>query len=167
VKEASEDFEEHPDAISLVIKQLPAILVLADSIRREAPIVAKDKVDFQIGRMKVGEGRRGRVAGKENGDTLLHFLGEKTRYRLPNGWLYPMVSAFRANVRWDDKKGIFEWRVPNEELLKECLPQMVAVCVNEHRNNNQKPEWVGKRDSAYRQCQLHIELALAKRGELD
>jgi hypothetical protein len=166
VREASQDFEENPRAMELIIKHLAEILVLGDIIRRDAPIVAKDKVDFQIGRMKLGEGKKGRVASQKNGDTQLHFLGTTTRYRLPNGWLYPMISAFRANVRWDLNKGLFEWRVPNDELLKECLPQMVAVCVNEHRNNNQKPEWVGKRDSAYRQCQLHIELALAKRGKL-
>ena len=46
------------------------------------------------------------------------------------------------------------------------LPDLVSVCVNEHRNNNQKPEWVGKRDSAYRQCSLHVELYLAKQGKL-
>jgi hypothetical protein len=64
------------------------------------------------------------------------------------------------------KKGQFDWRVSNAEVLRDCLPDLVSVCVNEHRNNNQKPEWVGKRDSAYRQCQLHVELYLAKKGKL-
>ncbi|MFM2094545.1 MAG: hypothetical protein RIS70_1669, partial [Planctomycetota bacterium] len=105
----------------------------------------------------------GRVASN---DAELYFLGMTSKYRLPNGWLYPILAAFRANVIWDLKRSRFDWRVDNEEILKSCLQDLVSVCVNEHRNNNQKPEWVGKRDSAYRQCYLHVELHLAKQGKL-
>jgi hypothetical protein len=163
VKEFAEDFEAEPSPARLVIKRLPEILKLADMIRRDAPPLAKDRANFQIGRMKLGEGKKGRVA---SADAHLYFLGENSKYRLPNGWLYPILAAFRANVVWDLKKSQFDWRVPNEEILARCLPDLVSVCVNEHRNNNQKPEWVGKRDSAYRQCALHVELYLAKQGKL-
>jgi hypothetical protein len=160
VREFAEDVDTDASPANLVIKRLPEILKLADMIRRDAPQHAKDRANFQIGRMKVGKRR---VASTE---ARLHFLGENTEYRLPNGWLYPMLAAFRANVVWDLKKSQFEWRVPNKEILTHCLPDLVSVCVNEHRNNNQKPEWVGKRDSAYRQCRLHVELYLAKQGKL-
>lgn len=163
VKEFSDDFGAKPSPVKLAIKRLPEILKLADMIRREAPPLAKDRANFQIGRMKVGEGKKGRVA---SADASLYFLGETSKYRLPNGWLYPILAAFRANVIWNLKKSQFDWRVPNEEILLRCLPDLVSVCVNEHRNNNQKPEWVGKRDSAYRQCYLHVELYLAKQGKL-
>jgi hypothetical protein len=163
VREFSEDFEKDPSPARLVIKRLPEILKLADMIRRDAPLLAKDRANFQIGRMKHGEGKKGRVGST---DTRLYFLGEDSKYRLPNGWLYPMLAAFRANVVWDLKKSQFDWRVPNEKILGRCLSDLVSVCVNEHRNNNQKPEWVGKRDSAYRQCYLHVELYLAKQGKL-
>ncbi len=163
VREFSADFEATPSPAKLVIKRLPEILKLADMIRRDAPPLAKDRANFQIGRMKLGEGKKGRVA---SADAHLYFLGESSKYRLPNGWLYPILAAFRANVIWDLKKSQFDWRVTNEEILTRCLPDLVSVCVNEHRNNNQKPEWVGKRDSAYRQCHLHVELFLAKQGKL-
>jgi hypothetical protein len=164
VTEFSEDYEATPSPARLVTKRLPEILQLADRIRKEVPPIAKDRANFQIGRMKVGEGKRGRVAGKQ---IKLHFLGESTKYRLPNGWLFPMLAAFRANVTWDLAKQRFDWKVPNDDILQHCLHDLVNVCVNEHRNNNQKPEWVGKRDSAYRQCHLHVELYLAKRGKVD
>ena len=160
VREFAQDFDNNPSAVRLLITQLPEILKLADLIRRDAPPVAKDRADFQIGRMKQGEGKKGRVATKEK-QVELHFLGEKTKYRLPNGWLYPLLASFRANVDWNSKQSKFEWLVPNEEILKHCLSDLVSVCVNEHRNNKQKPEWVGKRDSAYRQCHLYVELYLA------
>jgi hypothetical protein len=163
VHEFAEDFEATPSPARLVITHLPEILELGDKIRREAPPLARSQANFEIGRMKHGEGKKGRVASAE---ANLHFLGETTKYRLPNGWLYPMLAAFRANVTWDLKTGQFAWRVPNEEILRHCLADLVSVCVNEHRNNNQKPEWVGKRDSAYWQCHLHVELYLAKQGKL-
>jgi hypothetical protein len=163
VREFAEDIDGHPCPAALVIKRLPEILKLADTIRRDAPVAAKDRTNFQIGRVKLHEGKKNRVASVE---ARLHFVGESTKYRLPNGWLYPMLAAFRANVIWDLKKSQFDWRVSNDEILKHCLADLVSVCVNEHRNNNQKPEWVGKRDSAYRQCHLHVELYLAKQGKL-
>lgn len=164
VREFAEDFDCSPSPVGLVIDKLPEILVLADRIREEVPPVAKSKVNFEIGRMKIGEGKKGRVAG--SGDTYLPFVARTTKYRLPNGWLYPILASFRANAVWDLKRNRFDWLVPNDEILRECLVDLVSVCVNEHRNNNQRPEWVGKRDSAYRQCALHVELYLAKKGKL-
>jgi hypothetical protein len=161
VREFGEDFDSDPSPVRLVISRLPEILKLADTIRRDAPRLAKDRANFQIGRLKLQNGKRAATEG-----TDLHFLGEKSKYRLPNGWLYPILAAFRANVFWDFKKSRFEWLLPNDQILDKCLPDLVSVCVNEHRNNNQKPEWVGKRDSAYRQCHLHVELYLAKQGKL-
>jgi hypothetical protein len=163
VREFGEDFESTPSPVRMVIGRLPEILKLADEIRRDAPRLAKDRANFQIGRMKLQNGKKKRVASEES---ELHFLGEKSKYRLPNGWLYPMLAAFRANVDWDSKKSRFEWLIPTAEILDKCLPDLVNVCINEHRNNNQKPEWVGKRDSAYRQCYLHVELYLAKKGKV-
>ena len=164
VREFGEDFDSNPSPVRLVIERLPEILKLADQIRRDAPPLAKERANFQIGRMKLQNGAKKRVASEE---TALHFLGETSRYRLPNGWLYPILAAFRANVHWDLKKSQFDWLLPNDQVLEKCLPDLVSVCVNEHRNNNQKPEWVGKRDSAYRQCHLHVELYLAKKGKVN
>lgn len=164
VREFAEDFDAATSPVKLVIERLPEILLLADRIREEVPVVAKSKVDFEYGRMKPDKNKKARA--KLPTPLPLPFVGRSTSYRLPNGWLYPILSAFRANVVWDLKRNQFDWRVPNEEILKECMPDLVSVCVNEHRNNNQRPEWVGKRDSAYRQCALHVELYLAKKGKL-
>ncbi|MCC6677532.1 MAG: AIPR family protein [Phycisphaerales bacterium] len=164
IAEFGDDLTDNKRAVELIVSHLPEILLLADKIRRDAPIAAKSEdVNFEIGRMKVKPNGSGRVASPEHKNTPLHFLGEKTRYRLPNAWLFPMLAAFRANVEWDSSKRLFRWRVPNDELLAECLPKLVSACVREHRNNRDKPEWVGKKDSAYEQCSLHIRLYLAER----
>ncbi|MFT3684104.1 MAG: AIPR family protein [Phycisphaerales bacterium] len=164
IAEFSEDLDNNNRAIELVVAHLAEILVLADRIRQEAPIVAKSQeVDFQIGRMKLRANGSSRVASPEHQNTPLHFLGSKTNYRLPNAWLFPMLAAFRANVEWDSKKRIFRWRVPNDELLRECLTKLVTVCVAKHREERDKPEWVGKKSSTYEQCGLYIRLYLAER----
>ncbi len=164
IAEFVEDLKGNKRAIELVMSHLPDILLLADTIRRDAPVVAKSEdVDFEIGRMKIKAVGTDRVASPKHRNTPLHFLNETTKYRLPNAWLFPMLSAFRANVDWVSTKRTFKWRVPNKELLESCLSKLVKVCVNEHRNNRDKPEWVGKKNSAYENCTLHIRLYLAER----
>ena len=78
----------------------------------------------------------------------------------------PMLAGIRANVEWDLEKKIFEWRIPLDELLSGVIDDLVRVCVTEHRDNNMRPEWVGNRESSYRQCYDKVLLYLAKRGKL-
>lgn len=81
-------------------------------------------------------------------------------YHVPNGWAYPMLAAFRANVDWDLPKQKFEWKVPLEELLERVIDDLVRVCVTEHRDNNLPPDKVGKRESTYVQCYDKVSLNL-------
>lgn len=152
-----------PAAIDLLVPQLPELLALADRIRRDTPESAK-RNGFEFGRMKID--RRGRAASKRHSNTPLPFIDDTTKYRVPKGWLFPMLAAFRANVRWDMVGGKFEWIVPPTTLLDEVIDSMVNVCVSEHRDNNLPPEAVGKRESSYRQCYDKILLHLARRGLL-
>ncbi len=163
VAEFGADVRAKPSPVEPVIARLPEILRLADMIRRDAPHAAKKDAEFEIGRMKIASNKNSRVGSPEHQGTRLHFINDETDYKLPNAWLYPMLGAFRANAQWDAKKWTLRWKVPIEEVLKACLPDLVSVCVQEHRANMQKPEWVGKRESAYRQCSLYVELFLAKR----
>jgi hypothetical protein len=164
IAEFTEDLRDNQKTIETIITKLPEILRLADRIKRDAPITAKSEdVDFEIGRMKIKANAMSRVASPKHRKTPLHFLDETTKYRLPNAWLYPMLSAFRANVEWNAAKKTFKWKIPNEELLAKCLKNLVSVCVREHKNNREKPEWVGKKDTAYVQGSLHMRLYLAER----
>jgi hypothetical protein len=65
---------------------------------------------------------------------------------VPNGWLYPTLAAFRANVTWDVRQDKFEWKVPLKRLVPRVIDDL-GVCVTEHRNNNLQPDKVGKRES--------------------
>jgi hypothetical protein len=78
----------------------------------------------------------------------------------------PMLAGFRANVDWDLPRMRFQWRIPLETLVEEVIDDLVRVCVVEHRDNNNRPEWVGNRESSYRQGYDRVLLHLARRGKL-
>lgn len=147
----------------MLVPRLPEILALGDILRKETPPAAK-RVGFEFGRLKTGKDRAG---GAKHKNTPLPFIGDKMDYRVPNGWLFPMLAAFRANAKWDPIAGRMDWRVPLEQLLPTVIEDLVRVCVTEHRDNNMRPEMVGKRESAYRQCYDKVLLNLARRGLLD
>lgn len=162
LKYFAEDMEEDKAALNQRIAILPDILWLADSIRKATPEAAKT-VNFKFGRAKLGAPER--AGSAKNKGTLLPFLGETVDYRVPNGWVYPMLAAFRANlvVRRD---GSLSWRSPLARVLPDVIKDLVAVCVAEHRDNNSRPELIGKRESAYAQCFTRMQLYLAKKNLL-
>ncbi len=154
------DLECRPSPAELLVQRLPEILVLSDLIKKETPIAAK-RIGFEFGRMKIGKARAG---SQNNRNIALPFLNEQMAYHVPNGWLYPMLAAFRANVDWDIRTMKFEWKVPPEKLVPQVIDDLVRICVTEHRDNNLPPDKVGKRESTYVQCYDKVQLHLLETG---
>ncbi|HEV7508671.1 MAG TPA: AIPR family protein [Thermoanaerobaculia bacterium] len=151
-----------PAATKLLVPAAPDILALGDRIRQATPIACK-RIGFEFGRMKTGSKRTG---DKKNRNTPLPFIGSTMQHTVPRGWVMPMLAAFRANVYWDLAKAQFGWLLPLDEVFDGVIDDLVRVCVTEHRDNNMRPEWVGNRESSYRQCYDKILLFLARRGKL-
>jgi hypothetical protein len=167
-KSALEFFESDskavPSPVDMLISRLPEILVLSDMIRQQTPEAA-NRIGFQFGRMKEDKKKKIRVGSAPHKKNVpLFFLDQKMSHRVPKGWLYPMLAAFRANVDWDLQKGKFEWKVPLAKLLPKVIDDLVGICVTEHRDNNQAPDKVGKRESNYVQCYDKIQLYLLESG---
>jgi hypothetical protein len=154
------DTKKKPSPINLLIPHLPEILVLADQIRLKTPDAAK-QIGFRFGALKEKEGAK-KTAKLPRGEPLYFVPGKKTEYRVPRGWLYPMLAAFRSNVDWDLEHNTFQWYVPLDKLLAEVITDLVQVCVTEHRDNNLKPDLVGKRESTYGQCYDKLLLHLLR-----
>jgi hypothetical protein len=150
------DLEKRPSPTDLLVPKLPEILVLSDLLKKYTPEAAK-RIGFEFGRMKIGKVRAG---SEKNRNVPLPFLGERMTHHVPNGWLYPMLAAFRANVDWDLPRRHFEWKVPLAELVPQVIDELVRVCVTEHRDNNLPPDRVGKRESTYDQCYTKVQLHL-------
>lgn len=154
------DIDKNPSPVDLILPRLSEILTLGDKICLKMPKAAK-QIGFEFGRMGKGKNRAG---SKTHKDTFLPFIGEKMSYRVPKGWLFPMLSAFRANVNWSLKDGKFDWYMPLDALLDKIIVDLAEVCVTEHRDNNLKPDMVGKRESSYRQCYDKALLHLLRSG---
>lgn len=156
-----EDMKADSTELEARISMLPDILWLSDAIRRAAPSAAKNN-NFQFGRAKIKPDER--AGGAKQVGSYLHFIGEFMPYRVPNGWVYPMLAAFRANLKTTSRS--YEWRVPLKKILPEVIDELVGICVVEHRDNNMRPELIGKRESAYSQCFTKLQLYLAKKNLL-
>lgn len=164
LKYFAEDMENQPKMLKSLIKLLPDFLWLADSIRLETP-AASNRQRLKFGRIKLkasGGSVDAKRAGSPGQGVYLPFLGLKTAYRVPNGWVYPMLASFRANLQIED--GGLGWKIPLPQLLKSTIDDLVAVCIAEHRDNHARPDLIGKRESAYSACYTRMELYLAKRG---
>jgi hypothetical protein len=164
LKYFSEDMANSKKNMDGLIQKLPDFLWLADSIRKLTPHAAK-KNGFKFGAAKIGT--TDRAGNPKHKGTNLPFLGETVNYRVPNGWVYPMLAAFRANLKRSENGKSFEWRVPLAAILPDVIEDLVGVCVVEHRDNNMRPELIGKRESAYNQCYTRIQLYLAKKNLLN
>jgi hypothetical protein len=166
VKYFEEDVKATPSPVKLLVPHLLEILQLSDSIRQLTPAAAK-RVGFEFGRAKVGGRKKARAGSAANRNIPLPFLGRAMDYRVSKGWVFPMLSAFRANVQWDLEHGHFAWKLPLEEVLQGVIDEMVRVCVRAHADNKSRPEFVGKLESAYAQCYDKVRIFLALRGKLN
>jgi predicted Zn-ribbon and HTH transcriptional regulator len=170
-KQAEEQFkadldterEGKPAATQLLVPRVHEILALADNIRLRTPTACK-KVGFEFGRMKTDAKKR--AGSEKHRNTVLPFINTTMNYTVPRGWVMPMLAGFRANVDWNLAEGKFQWRMPPDELLEGVIEDLARVCVTEHRDNNMRPEWVGNRESSYRQCYDKVLLYLARRGKI-
>ena len=51
------------------------------------------------------------------------------------------------------------------KLVPAVIDDLVGICVTEHRDNNQAPDKIGKRESNYVQCYDKIQLYLLENGQ--
>lgn len=155
----SEDLEQNKVFTEMLVKKLPDFLVLRDSIRKLVPEASRAN-KFKFGMARFGSSST--AGSAKNKEQALPFLGESTKYRVPNGWVYPIMAAFRANLTV--YKNDLVWRVPIEQMLPEVIEELVGVCVSEHKDGNLRPEQLGKRESVYSQCYIRAQLYLAKKA---
>jgi len=158
----AEDAQAEPSPMDLLVPRLPEILVLADKIRKSVPVAARQS-SFVMERMKADPKKKERAGSVKHKNTLLHFIGSTMPCRVPNGWLLPLLAAFRANVNWNLAESRFEWVAPLDDVLNATITDLVRVCVTEHKDNGQKPEDVGKKASVYSQCFDKVALYLLRR----
>lgn len=116
-------------------KILPTICKLYDEIERKIG-------DFY----NKNGGKYGLVAGvathKTGPDFKTKFYQEQKQYLSPNGFIYPIIGAFRALVC--EKDGVYEWKKDPFEILEECGTDLATSTVEASRRKGNNPNATGK-----------------------
>lgn len=154
------DQDAKPSPMDLLIPKTHEFLRLADDIKAGVPDACTAN-GYQYGRSIVKGSKRGR-----SDDTPLPFSGKTMDYSVPNGWLFPLLAAFRANLQWSLSDGICKWRVPLHELLPVVIDPIVSVCVQARKGEGLEADELGMKDHIYSQCYDKIRLQLALMGKL-
>lgn len=159
-----EDSKKTPSPIDLIVPHTHEILVLMDNIAQATPAACKRlRPSFELGRMK-GEKAGVRAGSAAHKDTPLFFLNSKMDHKIHTGWLLVMLAAFRANVDWDLSAGRFDWKMPLDQLLPKVIDGLVAICVQEYRDNKSKPDEMARNPAVYDRCYKEVELELLRAG---
>lgn len=147
--------------IQMIVPRLPEILKLADDIRFHTPANAL-ALGFTYGNAKVDKNGK---PTKLKDPIQLNFSNHKVEYRTSNGWVIPMLAAFRANVNWDTKSGEMRWIIPLDILLPLVIRELVSVCVAKHRSKVPAEE-VAVKEESFAQCYDKVLLQLALMGKV-
>lgn len=165
-KKALDWFLDDAKAMQLLIPKTYELLRLADKIKMGVPDACAAN-GYEYGRSKVSAKVGAKRAGSDdNRNTPLPFVGKSMDYSVPNGWLLPLLAAFRANLRWDLEKGQCEWRMDPDDLLPLVINQIVGVCVQARKNEGLEPDELGMKDHIYSQCYDKVELQLLRLNKL-
>lgn len=152
-----EHFKTNRPRIDKYIHLLPKILELRDEIYLKLPNAYNNS-----------GGKFGRLTGvtEISGKPRLHkvelpFIGSDSNYRIPSGFIYPILASFRNLVKCDSKK--CEWKKDPVEIFEELKVELASRVVEqalEFRNPNK----LGKDNATWRLCYDLVEIETLKRN---
>lgn len=149
-------FEKNYETMKSLSPLLPDIIKLRDIVYKELPD-AYNKKGGKFGHLTgVVE-----VSNKKRMKKIkLQFTGKESSYRIPSGFIYPILSGLRNLIDCRDGK-CFWITDPFKffEEVKEDLAQRVGEQAKELRNPNK----LGKDNATWRGCYDVVQLAVFKR----
>jgi hypothetical protein len=100
------------------------------------------------------KGKFGKLTAILNAQETLYFKGGASKYRMPEAYKYPILSALRAAVKVQGRGA--RWGTDPFELLNTAGPQLTNVVGNSVRATN-NPNKVGKDVGIWSSCYLVVE----------
>ncbi len=153
-------FEEYPLSYEKIFPLAADFLQLYDHVKQELPGLYNN-VRGQEG--NVTGGKFGKLTGVKVYDgkhsAPLYFIDKTTKYGIPDGFVYPVVGAFRALL--EEKNGRYVWGKGQKplELLKGDLGLKLANTIGTFALDNQNPSKVGKSTLVWQNCYQLAQLA--------
>lgn len=147
-------FEDRPETYRRLRPILKDMLVLHDTIRRDAREIWNTEEHGKAGNLSF-------VEKKGRGDFLFPFTRQRSPYRLMNGALYPMLGALRWMVEDDPSTGNVRWRggFPRVlELWRACAVELMRMTVQANTELGRSPNALGKSRNHW--ANLHARVAM-------
>lgn len=154
-------FKENRDRLEKYIPLLPEILELRDTIYLRLPqVYNKSK--------KGADGGKGGKFGKLKGvdkvergpNEELIFMGEQSEFRIPSGFIYPILASFRNLVQVETKK--CSWKGDPFKLFNDLEEDLVTI-VGEQALSLKNPNALGKDAATWRLCYAIVENTVLRR----
>jgi len=139
-----------------MVNIIPDIFRLYDHIESNMP---------QFYNSKDGGGKYGRIKGVVYKERAFHerpfSASERMEYESPNGFIYPIVAAFRALVTENPQTGYYEWKKGADPIqyFNEIGANMVVATVERSRTLGNNPQSVGKDSGHWKQLYSEVELS--------
>ena len=146
-------------SFKILVSRIHEILILSDEIQKQcAAFTSYYKIK--------NKSEANRVGSKEHKKNAIFAEGEIGGL-IPQGWLYPMLAAFRANVSqksWNEGK--LEWLMDPLEILPVVIKEMADIITNAHKEQKNKPGEVGRKATAYQLCYFSVFMHLVLKGKI-
>lgn len=151
-------FKQNKQNMEKFIPLIPQILELRDHIYFNLPSAYN----------KGGEGKFGGLKGviyTQNKSRMdkehLVFTGQDSEYRIPSGFIYPILAAFRNLVKVKDGK--CEWKT-DPIIFFDALKEELATTVGKQAQEFKNPNKLGKDEATWKMCYQAVELATFRRN---
>lgn len=153
-------FSLYPESFRKIYPLAKEILPLYDHVREQLPVLynkARGQTD------EVSGGRFGRLTGVAYRDgkniQRLNYLGRDSKYGVPDGFVYPILGAFRALL--EEKKGAYVWGkgLNPVNLLKDSLGLKLADTIGTFALETQNPSKTGKSPTVWQGCYQSVQIA--------
>ena len=151
-------FKTNKQNMEKFIPLIPQILELSDNIYLKLPNAYNKGTEGKFGGLKgvIFIQNKPRME-KEH----LLFINKESDYRIPNGFIYPILAAFRNLVKIKDGK--CEWKIDPVEFF-ETLKEELATIVGKQALEFKNPNKLGKDEATWKMCYQAVELATFRRN---
>ena len=158
-------FEAHAGDYKKIYPLAPDILKLYDNVQLLLPDLY-NRVRSKSG--EVAGGKFGKLTGVSTYDSKrraqLHYIGEKSRYGVPAGFIYPVLGAFRALL--EEKGGRYVWGkgITPIQLLSEHLGETLADTIGNFALDARNPSKTGKSPLVWQACYQAAQVTYLSRS---
>ncbi len=150
-------FKNNKDRMLKYIPLIPIILELRDQIYLDLP-EAYNNTGGRFG------GFTGviQTSNKPRMEKVhLPFIEKDSTYRIPNGFIYPILAAFRNLVKIDGNK--CEWKTDPIVFSRELMEDLAKI-VGKQASGFNNPNKLGKDEATWTMCYQTVELATLRRN---